>query len=348
MGTLVGMLEAHRVRRGSAHYFDFKSYQNKASTTAIVAVDLLMMKPLLMDCLKVAPRADLTYKPLHMAFQNVLNKDTGIYDILAKKHEGGQQKYVKSLVDVASDLANSMVCALGHCRRLKNNVRWQQATSKLNPDLVVELEALRDAAQVPDGFNESEGAEEVADEMPPTQELLQLYDAEEAMEVSSQDHASEEDSLLKEALLTSPLPTKTKAIESIVEAKKRPATLPIMIPKKRPASSVTATSSKADLVPEITGNKKSTASAMAASEPKAALCECAAFGRLYTTYATKQSYICVNKDGKKVLLAAVSQTMSADHSNVLTKLVEWLQSSPVGLTKEEVIAKRNSLVNDDA
>ena len=336
------ILEAHRVRRGSAHCFDFKSYHNKPSTNAIVALDLLMMKPLLMDCLKVAPRADLTYKPLHMAFQNVLNKDAGIYDILAKKHEGGNQKYVKSLVDVASDLANSMVCALAHCRRLKNHVRWQQATSKLNSDLVVELEALRDAVQVPDGFNESEGAEEVTEDLRPTQELIQQFEAELAMEVSSQDDASEEDSLLKEALGTSPLPTKKKAIENIVEAKKRPATLPIMNPKKRPASSVTATSSKP------TGNKKPTARLLAASGPKAALCECAAFGRLYTTYATKQSYICVNKDGKKVLLVAVPQTMSPDHGNVLNKLVEWLQSSSAKLTKEEVIAKRNSLVNDDA
>jgi hypothetical protein len=56
----------------------------------------------------------------------------------------------------------------------------------------------------------------------------------------------------------------------------------------------------------------------------------------------------VNKDGKKELLLSVGQTMSANHSNVLKKLVEWLQGSPVGLTKEEVIAKRNSLVNDDA
>ena len=133
----------------------------------------------------------------------------------------------------------------------------------------------------------------------------------------------------------------------MVEAKKRPATLPIMNPKKRPASS-TATSSKIEVVAKVTGNKKSAASAMAASGLKAALCECAAFGRLYTTYATKQSYICVNKDGKKVLLVSVGQTMSANHSNVLKKLVEWLQGSPVGLTKEEVIAKRNSLVNDDA
>ena len=340
VSTCVEILEAHRVRHGSVHCFDFKSYHLKPSTNAIAAVDLLMMKPLLMDFLRVAPRADLTYKPLHMAFQNVLQKDKGIYDIFVQKQEG--QQHMKSLLDIASDLANSMVCALSHCRRLKNVVRWQQATSKLNSALVADLEALRDAVKIPDGFNGSEGAEEVEEEMPPTQELLQHYESEVAMAQSSESHTSEEDSLLKEALQTSPVPTKKKAIESIVEAHKRPATLPIVNPKKRPASSVTTSSCTPDIFQEITGNKK------AASGPKAAPCHCVSFGRLYTTYATKQSYVCVKKEGKKVLLVSVSQTMSADHANVLKKLVEWLQSCPVGLTKAEVIAKRDALVHHDA
>jgi hypothetical protein len=115
--NLVTILEMHRVRNGTAHCFDFKSYHNKPITCAIAAVDLLLMKPLLMDCLNVAPFADLTYKPLKSAFEVVLKKDNGVFELL-------QAKGTKSFADVASDLSSSVICALAHTRRLKDPVRW--------------------------------------------------------------------------------------------------------------------------------------------------------------------------------------------------------------------------------
>lgn len=326
IADLVSIFEEYKLKHGSSHCFDFHSYHNKPSTNAIVALDLLRMKPLLMDLLTVAPHADLTYKPVQHAFEIMLKKDNGVYEVLSKNCKS------PSYGNVSSDLANSILCAFAHTRRLRDPIRWQQATAKLSETLVRDLQALRDApATKPSGT-----ADDPVAEMPCTQDMLADADAEMAEGEDAEAQVSDPDSLLNEALKTEPLPTKKKIIEKLVESKKKPAALPILEEKKKFVKATKVIVMKKSVPSKHTVKKKPAASGF----------ECAAFGRLYTTFATKQSYACVLQNGKKVLLVAISERMSPNHAQILELLMEWLQGSNGDVTKEDVLAKRSALLHD--
>lgn len=64
-----------------------------------------------------------------------------------------------------------------------------------------------------------------------------------------------------------------------------------------------------------------------------------AFGLLYLTFASKQSYIRMGQE--KRLLVGCSQTQSPHHSLVIHELCTWICGKDSSLTKQQVIEKRN-------
>lgn len=71
-----------------------------------------------------------------------------------------------------------------------------------------------------------------------------------------------------------------------------------------------------------------------------------AFGRLYLTLASTQSYIQVMKEdvGKKVLLVSVPAGKAQNHQHVIAELARWISKQDGSLTKEAVIAKKDKLL----
>jgi hypothetical protein len=159
MAELLMLMQQHHLKVGSPHCFDFRSYYKKPRSNAINAVDLLHMQVLLKKFMKVAPTASLRYSVLKQSFSKFLAAEK---PVLATFQLGDNQSV--SAYEVAGHLADSILCALAHVRRLKNNEKWQQACSKLDDDLVEELKSLRDAY--------SGTTAEVAEDLPTTQDVL--------------------------------------------------------------------------------------------------------------------------------------------------------------------------------
>ena len=317
IATLTAILEKHHTRMGVPQCFDFKAYHKKPRSYAVHAMSLLHMKPLLLDFLKVSPTGALSFTSLKQAFSVVLEKESAILEVNLKKSKGGA-----GMADVVCDLADGLLCALTHTRRLKDDVRWTQAVAKLDAGLVRELETLRDAVTVLPGFVE---------ECPATQDLMDEID--DAMPDANDEEAdlpktqdlidecgSDVGSLLEEAFTTSPIPTKKKDIEEKIETMKKPAATVVVM--KKPAMVGGATSSEPSGVHSY---------------------ESHAFGHLYITCATAQSYIQYKDGDKKVLLAAISKNKVADHAATCILLAKWICKQSGSLTKDAVIAKRNSM-----
>ena len=335
MGDLVQLLQQHHLKVGSPHCFDFRSYYKKPRNNAINAVDLLHMQFLLKKFMKVAPMASLHYSALKQCFLKFLSTEKSV---VATFQIGDSQ--VASTSEIAGHLADSILCALAHVRRLKNNEKWQQACSKLDADLVEELKVLRDSYS-------GTAASEVAEELPATQDLLDsCADIDSASDLpATQDilnlAESEPGSLLDEALKTPVLPTKKKDIEDIIETKKRPAAS-LSVAMKRPASS-------------IDHEKKPAASSgsVAMKRPASSLTDqpgskdwmSKSFGRLNITNGKAQSYIQYNNNGKKTLLVAVSCKQSEHHEDICAEIAVWVCNQH-SVTKEEVVAFRNSLFSE--
>jgi hypothetical protein len=336
MAELLMLMQQHHLKVGSPHCFDFRSYYKKPRSNAINAVDLLHTQVLLKKFMKVAPTASLHYSALKQSFSKFLAAEK---PVLATFQLGDNQSV--SAYEVAGHLADSILCALAHVRRLKNNEKWQQACSKLDDDLVEELKSLRDAYS-------GTTACEVAEDLPTTQDVLNsCADIDSSSELpATQDllkfAESETDSLLEEALRTAVLPVKKKAIEEIIESKKRPAASS-SVAMKRPGSSLINHKQKQAASSSSVAMKRPASSLTDDSGSKDWMSK--SFGRLNITNAKAQSYIQYKKDGKKTLLVAVSCKQSEHHEDICAEIALWVCNQD-SLTKDQVVAFRNSLFSE--
>jgi hypothetical protein len=114
MAELLMLMQQHHLKVGSPHCFDFRSYYKKPRSNAINAVDLLHMQVLLKKFMKVAPTASLHYSALKQSFSKFLAAEK---PVLATFQLGDNQSV--SAYEVAGHLADSILCALAHVRRLK-------------------------------------------------------------------------------------------------------------------------------------------------------------------------------------------------------------------------------------
>ena len=286
--------------------------------------------------MKVAPTASLHYSVLKQSFSKFLAAEK---PVLATFQLGDNQS--ATAYEVAGHLADSILCALAHVRRLKNNEKWQQACSKLDDELVDELKRLRDAYS-------GTAASEEAEDLPTTQDVLDsCADLDSSSELpATQDllkfAESETDSLLEEALHTAVLPTKKKEIEEIIESKKRPAASS-SVAMKRPGSSLINHKQKQAASSSSVAMKRPASSLTDDSGSKDWMSK--SFGRLNITNGKAQSYIQHNKDGKKTLLVAVSCKQSEHHEDICAEIALWVCNQD-SLTKDQVVAFRNSLFSE--
>jgi hypothetical protein len=285
-------------------------------------MDLLHMRNILLDFLQLSPTATLQYTTLRQAFHEVLVANPDIFATLKQKDDK------LDVWSAAGNLADAILCGMNHTRRLRNPIRWAQATSRLDPELVHHLEKLRDGVRNTNSMAEVlptqellEQVEGVMDDDASETEMLHTQDLLDASfeDEEDDDHDEDADSLLKEALCASPVPTKKAKIEQAIEAKK----LVAMEAKKKPAAEMA-----------VSMKKPATSQGFHSS----------IFGKLFLTFATHQSYIQYMFEGKKILLAAFSQKQSSDHGVLCRALATWVCKQTSSLTKADVVAKRDQMV----
>ena len=67
------------------------------------------------------------------------------------------------------------------------------------------------------------------------------------------------------------------------------------------------------------------------------------FGKLFVAQATSQSYVQYKLENKKVLLVAMSQLAFPEHKCQIVQLARWICQQGVGLTKDDVLAQRETM-----
>ena len=305
--ALLRLFEDHLSEKGHLVAFQFGSYYNKPASNAVVGPELASMVNLIQKIVAVAPCADLKYIQMKDAFGKLLLKSRDLMSMFPNKEVNA----------ISSDLANSLMTVCNHARRLKEDVKWQQAIIKCTSHEIALLKKIR-------GFFKNGKQEGDDDALPATQDILdqaesQISEAESLNLPASQDYdveveQSDVDSLLQEALNSKPVPTKKDDIAQAV-ALKRPAA---SIIKSKSASST-------DFIKQ--GN-------------------CGSFGMLHMTYASNQSYIQHFDEGhgKKKLLVAVSAKQTDDHKSVVDKLAKAILSSKAKLSKDDVLELRSKML----
>jgi hypothetical protein len=313
--ALLRLFENHLSEKGHLVAFQFGSYYNKPASNAVVGPELASMMDLIGKIVAVAPSADLKYIPMKDAFGKLLLKSKDLMGVFPNK----------DINAISSDLANSLMTVCNHARRLKEDIRWQQAIAKCNSHEIAQLKKIR-------GFFKNSQTDGDDDALPATQDILdqadsQISEAESLHLPASQDYdveveQSDVDSLLQEALNTKPVPTKKDDIAQAVALKRPAASI-----SKRPAASIikSKSASSADFVKH--GN-------------------CGSFGMLHMTYASNQSYIQHFDEGcgKKKLLVAVSAKQTDDHKSVVDKLAKAILSSKATLSKDDVLEMRSKML----
>ena len=305
--ALLRLFENHLSERGHLVAFQFGSYYNKPGSNAVVGPELASMMDLIEKIVAVAPCADLKYIQTKDAFGKLLLKSRDLMSMFPNKEVNA----------ISSDLANSLMTVCNHARRLKEDLRWQQAITKCTTHEIALLKKIR-------GFFKNGQQDGDDDALPATQDILdqaesQISEAESLNLPASQDYdveveQSDVDSLLQEALNSKPVPTKKDDIARAVAL-------------KRPAASVikSKSASSADFI------KRGS---------------CGSFGMLHMTYASNQSYIqhFDEGSGKKKLLVAVSAKQTDDHKSVVDKLAKAILSSKAKLSKDDVLELRSKML----
>ena len=311
--ALLRLFENHLSERGHLVAFQFGSYYNKPASNAVVGPELASVEDLIGKIVAVAPCADLKYTTMKDAFGKLLLKSKDFMCMFPNKE----------LTAISSDLANSLMTVCNHARRLKEDIRWQQAITKCTSHEVAKLKKIRGFFKHGQQFGDD-------DTVPATQDILdqaesQMSEADSLNLPASQDYAveveqSDVDSLLKEALESKPVPTKKDTIAQAVTLKRPAASIETL---KRPAASIEKSKSASSTEFIKHGN-------------------CSSFGKLNMTYGSNQSYIQYFDDGcgAKKLLVAVSAKQTEDHKSVVSELAEAILKSKAKLSKGDVLELR--------
>ena len=316
--ALLRLFENHLSERGHLVAVQFGSYYNKPASNAVVGPELASVMDLIEKIVAVAPCADLKYIQMKDAFGKLLLKSRDLMSMFPNKEVNA----------ISSDLANSLMTVCNHARRLKEDLRWQQAITKCASHEIALLKKIR-------GFFKNGKQDGDDDALPATQDILdqaesQISEAESLNLPASQDYdveveQSDVDSLLQEALNSKPVPTKKDDIARAVALKRPAAARAVAL--KSPAASIikSKSTSSTDFIKH--GN-------------------CGSFGVLHMTYASNQSYIQHFDEGcgKKKLLVAVSAKQTDDHKSVVDKLAKAILSSKAKLSKDDVLELRSKML----
>ena len=131
--ALLRLFENHLSEKGHLVAFQFGSYYNKPASNAVVGPELASMMGLIEKIVAVAPSADLKYIPMKDAFGKLLLKSKDLMGVFPNK----------DINAISSDLANSLMTVCNHARRLKEDIRWQQAIAKCNSHEIAQLKKIR-------------------------------------------------------------------------------------------------------------------------------------------------------------------------------------------------------------
>ena len=131
--ALLRLFEDHLSERGHLVAFQFGSYYNKPASNAVVGPELASMMGLIEKIVAVAPCAVLKYIQMKDAFGKLLLKSRDLMSMFPNKEVNA----------ISSDLANSRMTVCNHARRLKEDLRWQQAITKCTSHEIAQLKKIR-------------------------------------------------------------------------------------------------------------------------------------------------------------------------------------------------------------
>ena len=237
----------------------------------------------------------------------------------------------------------TMLC---HLRRVcREPARWKQMCSKTTPEnieKIKKLKAMLDTQEDKLSSSPEASVEEAPPEDPGHAEGEGPEPAAAEEHLSPQPEAPAAPRLKKRKPCLSPSQLETLGLLEEAAQAAEEAFMPSA--KAKAVQANASAEGPAGAKPTRTGKAKAKAKepkAMAVQSPNVVHSQ--AFGPLFLTLATKQSYIQYVPEGgaQKVLLVGCSSHQCPSHPEFIKELAAWIASKPGTISKERVVAQRN-------
>ena len=333
--SLTNVLENHVKEVGVSVAFFFGAYEYLGRSQAVHAAGLKFNEKLLWNLIRLAPSGEIKISQFKAALLIILKK----FPQLNKTHLDSELW--------AGFKGDKMSVMFAHIRRYKVDiVRQRQALSKATNEDRESIDCLADLLQLKEAaaFSPVSSGASVSSATPvkKNRELKREVSLDESGYPRMLLESSDEVPLKPDKQGQGHLPPtkKLKAVDMACASAVDPllaeafADLGSSAPASVPTPSAQKPTTKRALAPHMS---KSLDTGMGPFVSKA-------FGKLYITRASKQSYIQIDVSGKKTLLVALSTGAFPLHNQDILKIASWVCSQGPSLTKDGVLRYRAAMV----